>query len=103
MCKVDQQFSLEACAKADEILGGDKFAPGYKRKHFEGCSHGFAVCGDMSDPKVKAGKEGPEGAFKAAVEWIKEVSRNTSKTSGGGKNPVADRKSTMYKQFVDVK
>ena len=48
------------------------FVLGYKREHFEGCSHGFAVRGDMSDPKVKAGKEGTEGAFKAAVEWIRE-------------------------------
>jgi len=68
-CAIDQQFPPEACAKADEILGGGKFAPGYKREYFEGCSHGFAVRGDISDPKVKAGKE---GSFKAAVEWIKE-------------------------------
>jgi dienelactone hydrolase len=68
-CTVDQQFPLESSAKADEILGGGKFAPGYKREYFEGCSHGFAVRGDLSDPKVKAGKE---GSFKASVEWIKK-------------------------------
>ena len=67
-CEVEQ-FPSEACAKADEIFGGGKFTPGYKREYFERCSHGFSVHGDMSDPKVKAGKE---GAFKAAVEWIKE-------------------------------
>jgi dienelactone hydrolase len=66
-CPVDQQFPLESCAKADEIFGNGKFAPGYKRMHFEGCTHGFAVRGDMSDPQVKAGKE---GAFKSAVEFI---------------------------------
>ncbi|PPR00785.1 hypothetical protein CVT24_000750 [Panaeolus cyanescens] len=64
-CTVDQQFPLEASAQADKILGG--FAPGYKREYFEGCSHGFAVRGDLSDPKVKAGKE---GSFKATVEWF---------------------------------
>ena len=64
---VDEQFSLEAQATADEILGGGKFAPGYKREYFEGCTHGFAVRGDMSNEKVKAGKE---GAFKATVEWF---------------------------------
>ncbi|GLB43347.1 putative dienelactone hydrolase family protein [Lyophyllum shimeji] len=64
-CTVDQQFPPEAQAKADEIFGNGKFAPGYKREYFEGCTHGFAVRGDMSDPKVKAGKE---GAFKATVE-----------------------------------
>lgn len=58
-------FPLESQAKADEIFG--KFEPGYKREYFEGCTHGFAVRGDLSDPKVKAGKE---GAFKAAAEWI---------------------------------
>ena len=68
-CTIDHLFPLEACDKADEILGGGKFAPGYKREHFEGCSHGFAVRGDLSDPKVKAGKE---GSFKASVEWIKK-------------------------------
>jgi hypothetical protein len=66
-CPVDQQFPPEASKKADELLGDGKFAPGYKREFWEGCTHGFAVRGDMTDPKVKAGKE---GAFKAAVEWF---------------------------------
>ncbi|KAG6824248.1 hypothetical protein H0H93_002311, partial [Arthromyces matolae] len=65
-CTVDTQYPLESQAKGDEILG--KFAHGYKREYFEGCTHGFAVRGDLSDPKVKAGKE---GAFKASVEWIR--------------------------------
>ena len=80
-------FPLEAQAKADELLGDGKFAPGYKRPYWDGCTHGFAVRGDMvsvpvkcrrlrteltrifqqSDPKVKAGKE---GAFKENVEWL---------------------------------
>jgi len=64
-CTVDSQFPPEAQAKADEVFAG--FAPGYKREYFEGCTHGFAVRGDLSDPKVKAGKE---GAFKATVEWF---------------------------------
>ncbi|KAF8159866.1 dienelactone hydrolase endo-1,3,1,4-beta-D-glucanase [Crassisporium funariophilum] len=66
-CTVDTQFPLESSAKADELLGGGKFAPGYKREYFEGCTHGFSVRGDMKDAKVKAAKE---GAFKAAVEWF---------------------------------
>ncbi|TFK52010.1 alpha/beta-hydrolase [Heliocybe sulcata] len=66
-CEVDQQFPKEAQAKADEILGGGKFAPGYERLYWDGCTHGFAVRGDMSNPKVKAGKE---GAFKATVEFL---------------------------------
>ncbi|KAJ7665611.1 alpha/beta-hydrolase [Mycena rosella] len=64
-CTTDWQFPLEVQAKADEILAG--FAPGYKREYFEGCTHGFTVRGDLSDPKVKAGKE---GAFKSTVEWM---------------------------------
>jgi len=66
-CTVDNQFPLEAQAKADEILGGGQYAPGYERKYFEGCTHGFAVRGDLSDPKVKAGKE---EAFKGSVAWF---------------------------------
>jgi len=68
-CEVDQAFPLESQAKADEIFGGGKFKPGYRREYFEGCQHGFAVKGDMSNPKVKAGKE---GAFKASVEWFQK-------------------------------
>ncbi|KAF8183685.1 dienelactone hydrolase endo-1,3,1,4-beta-D-glucanase [Pholiota molesta] len=64
-CTTDSQFPLEVQPKADEIFA--KFEPGYKREYFEGLTHGFAVRGDMSDPKQKAGKE---GAFKAAVEWF---------------------------------
>jgi len=64
-CTVDEQFPLEASAQADKIFA--KFEPGYKREYWEGCHHGFAVRGDLSDPKVKAGKE---GAFKSAVEWF---------------------------------
>ncbi|KAH7890858.1 hypothetical protein F5I97DRAFT_1798743, partial [Phlebopus sp. FC_14] len=66
-CTTDRKFPLEAQGQADAILGGGLFAPGYKREHFEGCTHSFAVRGDMSDPKVKAGKE---GAFKATVQFF---------------------------------
>ncbi|KAJ7100473.1 Alpha/Beta hydrolase protein [Mycena epipterygia] len=66
-CTFDEMFPLEAQAQADVILGGGKFAPGFKREYFEGCTHGFAVRGDMSDPKAKAGKE---DAFKVTVEWF---------------------------------
>jgi hypothetical protein len=60
-------FPVESQAKADEILGGGKFVPGYKREYFAGCTHGFAVRGDMTNPAVKAGKE---GSFKATVEYF---------------------------------
>ncbi|KAJ7837703.1 dienelactone hydrolase endo-1,3,1,4-beta-D-glucanase [Mycena leptocephala] len=66
-CTDDRPFPLEAQAQADAIFGGGKFAPGYHREYFEGCKHGFAVRGDVNDPKVKAGKE---GAFKASVDWF---------------------------------
>ncbi|KAG1738862.1 Alpha/Beta hydrolase protein [Suillus paluster] len=68
-CETDQQFPIAAQAQADEILGNGKFAPGYKREYFPGCTHGFAVRGDMSIPEVKAGKE---GSFKASVEFFLE-------------------------------
>ncbi|KAK7021929.1 hypothetical protein VNI00_017158 [Paramarasmius palmivorus] len=68
-CTNDSQFPHEAQAMADELLGSGKFVPGYKREYFEGCTHGFAVRGDLNDIKAKAGKE---GAFRAAVGWFKE-------------------------------
>ncbi|KZW01097.1 alpha/beta-hydrolase [Exidia glandulosa HHB12029] len=68
-CEVDSAFPAEACAVADEKLGGGKYAPGYDRQHWMGCTHGFAVRGDLSKPLVKAGKE---GAFKGAVEWFQK-------------------------------
>ncbi|PCH44449.1 alpha/beta-hydrolase [Wolfiporia cocos MD-104 SS10] len=66
-CEVDQLFPKESQAIADEVFGGGKFAPGYERTYWDGCVHGFAVRGDMSNPKVKAGKE---GSFKATVEFL---------------------------------
>ncbi|PPR07249.1 hypothetical protein CVT26_012507 [Gymnopilus dilepis] len=66
-CPVDSVFPPEGQAKADEIFGGGKFAPGYKRNFYEGCTHGFAVRGDLNDPNVKVGKE---AAFRETVEWF---------------------------------
>ncbi|KII87452.1 hypothetical protein PLICRDRAFT_142740 [Plicaturopsis crispa FD-325 SS-3] len=66
-CPIDRAYPPEKQKLGDEILGDGKFAPGYERKHWEGCTHGFAVRGDLSDPAVKAGKE---GAFNASVEWF---------------------------------
>ncbi|OSX64120.1 hypothetical protein POSPLADRAFT_1138035 [Postia placenta MAD-698-R-SB12] len=66
-CEVDTQFPKESQAVADEILGEGKFAPGYVRNYYDGCTHGFAVRGDLSNPKVKAGKE---GAFTSTVEFF---------------------------------
>ncbi|KAH7924310.1 dienelactone hydrolase [Leucogyrophana mollusca] len=66
-CTVDQMFPHEAQKVADEILGGGKFAPGYVREYYEGCTHGFAVRGDLNDPATKAGKE---RAFEKSVEFF---------------------------------
>ncbi|EGN92089.1 hypothetical protein SERLA73DRAFT_147743 [Serpula lacrymans var. lacrymans S7.3] len=66
-CTVDGQFPISSQTTADEIFGDGKFKPGYQREYFDGCTHGFAVRGDMSDPNVKKGKE---GAFKSTVEFF---------------------------------
>ncbi|KAI0741665.1 dienelactone hydrolase endo-1,3,1,4-beta-D-glucanase [Daedaleopsis nitida] len=66
-CETDPAFPQDAQKVADEIFGGGRFAPGYERTYWDGCTHGFAVRGDMSDPKVKAGKE---GAFEATVKFF---------------------------------
>lgn len=46
-CEDDRPFPAEKQAKADEIFGSNKFAPGYQRTYAEGCTHGFAVRGDV--------------------------------------------------------
>ncbi|KAF7797496.1 hypothetical protein EIP86_008695 [Pleurotus ostreatoroseus] len=46
-CEVDPTFPSEAQALADEMFGSGKFAPGYERTYWDGCTHGFAVRGDM--------------------------------------------------------
>ena len=45
-CEVDNAFPQDAQKVADEIFKG-KFAPGYERTYWEGCTHGFAVRGDL--------------------------------------------------------
>lgn len=65
-CEIDPAFPAEDQTAADEILGDGKFAPGYLRTYWEGATHGYAVRGDMSNPKVKAGKE---GTFEATVKF----------------------------------
>ncbi|KAF7289067.1 hypothetical protein HMN09_01354900 [Mycena chlorophos] len=66
-CPVDWQFPIEAQATADKVFAN--FEPGYKRVFYEGCKHGFAVRGDLSDPLVKAGKE---GAFLETTKFFKQ-------------------------------
>ncbi|RPD64157.1 dienelactone hydrolase endo-1,3,1,4-beta-D-glucanase [Lentinus tigrinus ALCF2SS1-7] len=66
-CEFDPTFPPESQKIADEIFGNGKFGPGYERTYWEGCTHGFAVRGDLSDPKVKAGLE---GAFEATVNFF---------------------------------
>ncbi|KXN86726.1 Protein AIM2, partial [Leucoagaricus sp. SymC.cos] len=56
-CIHDTQFPHEAQAKTD-VLFGEKDAPMYRRVYSAGCRHGFAVHADLSDLKVKSGKEG---------------------------------------------
>ncbi|KAH7103536.1 alpha/beta-hydrolase [Auriculariales sp. MPI-PUGE-AT-0066] len=66
-CEKDEQFPIEQQTKADEVLGGGRYKPGYERTYWPGCEHGFTVRGDLSVPEVKAGKE---GAFKATIDWF---------------------------------
>ena len=83
-CEIDPVFGSDKQTKAKELFKG--FGPGFSMPYFEGCTHGFAVRGDMvrcdsshldrfgliqlqNDPKVKAGKE---GAFHNTVEWFKK-------------------------------
>ncbi|TCD62747.1 hypothetical protein EIP91_006445 [Steccherinum ochraceum] len=66
-CTIDPLFPAKAQAATDAVFEDGKFSPGYRRIHWEGCQHGFAVRGDMTNPAVKAGKE---GSFKATAEFF---------------------------------
>ena len=67
-CEVDPMYPPEKQAIGDEIMGGGKTeAEGYKRTYYGGCTHGFAVRGDISKAEIRAGKE---GSFKDTVEWF---------------------------------
>lgn len=52
-------------AVSDSLL---QYKPGFKGTYAAGCSHGFAVRADLSDPKQKKGKE---DAFRDSVAWVK--------------------------------
>ena len=49
-CEVDPAYDLDKQAIGDKVFAG--FAPGYQRTHWEGCTHGFAVRGDMVRPRM---------------------------------------------------
>ena len=84
-CELDDIFPKSFAEKADEKF--ENFAPGYRRTHYDGASHGFAVRGDivrehifsLHDPEAHFAphaqskatvKVAKEGAFKGSVEWL---------------------------------
>ena len=68
-CEFDEVYPPEKQKIGDVILGGGQTeSEGYKRAYFAGCTHGFAVRGDLSNPVVKKGKE---DAFENVVHWFK--------------------------------
>lgn len=67
-CEVDPTYPQESQKIGDDILGGGQTqTETYWRAYFDGCEHGFAVRGDLSNPAVKKGKE---QAFANTVEWF---------------------------------
>ena len=44
-CEIDQTFGSDKQAKAKELF--THFEPGFSMPYFDGCTHGFAVRGDM--------------------------------------------------------
>ncbi|KIK27154.1 hypothetical protein PISMIDRAFT_199985 [Pisolithus microcarpus 441] len=66
----DTELSVSDQETIDGIFCGDKpYAPGYKRKCWDGCPHGFAVRGDMLVEEEFAGKK---GSFHDSIEWLKQ-------------------------------
>ncbi|KIJ57134.1 hypothetical protein M422DRAFT_40652 [Sphaerobolus stellatus SS14] len=74
-CDVDEFFSKEAVESIDILLEDSKYAPRYRHVTWPECVHGFSVKGDLSNPKVKAGKE---GALKESVARIKKYLYSTA-------------------------
>ncbi|VDB85425.1 unnamed protein product [Peniophora sp. CBMAI 1063] len=66
-CEVDTQFTEEKRNKALEVFKNCSVP--FNQPYFPGCTHGFAVRGDMNNALIKAGKE---GAFKSIVDWHKK-------------------------------
>jgi dienelactone hydrolase len=65
--EVDQIFPPEKRAKTEEILA--KTGVPYESRVFGGTQHGFAVRGDLTNPKHKYAKE---AAFTQATLWFDE-------------------------------
>ncbi|KAI5994328.1 hypothetical protein EDD15DRAFT_2387751 [Pisolithus albus] len=66
----DTELSPSQQEEIDGIFCGDKpYPPGYKRKCWDGCPHGFAVRGDMLDEQQFAGKK---GSFHDSIGWLKQ-------------------------------
>ncbi|KAI6106507.1 dienelactone hydrolase family-domain-containing protein [Pisolithus thermaeus] len=63
----DVELSVAQQEQIDVILGGGKYAPGYKRDCWPGCPHGFAVRGDMLNAEQFAGKS---GSFINSIAWL---------------------------------
>ncbi|KAI5987526.1 dienelactone hydrolase family-domain-containing protein [Pisolithus albus] len=63
----DVEIPVPQQEEIDGILGGGKYAPGYKRDCWPGCPHGFAVRGDMLNAEQFAGKA---GSFNNSIAWL---------------------------------
>jgi hypothetical protein len=51
-CTIDERFPIENQKTTDDILGDSQYSAGYERKYWEGCTHGFAVRGDLVSAAV---------------------------------------------------
>lgn len=63
--EIDTVFTSELRHKSETILGKTGFP--WQINLFSGVKHGFAVRGDMDDPKQRHAKE---QAFSQAVSWL---------------------------------
>ncbi|SCV74627.1 BQ2448_7656 [Microbotryum intermedium] len=71
-CETDRTWPRDQQDKAEEMMGGGRYAPGWKQNYFPGCTHGFAVRGDITNDKIKYGKE---EAFKQTVAWFNKYAK----------------------------
>ncbi|SGY84611.1 BQ5605_C009g05707 [Microbotryum silenes-dioicae] len=71
-CETDRTWPRDQQDKAEEMMGGGRYAPGWKQNYYPGCTHGFAVRGDITDQRIKFGKE---NSFKQTVAWFNKYAK----------------------------
>ena len=97
-CEVDQMFPIEAQEKTDALLGNGQYTPGYLRTYWEGCTHGFAVRGDLVSFKFPL-----SGLTLTASFYFRATPRFLLVRKALSRRPVAGSKSTCWASSREIR